>query len=208
MKPFLEQRGFTCSEFEPYRIDPDSGLGKPDPSFSKKKAKEFLDEIADGRKFTSIFMASVLNSIPFARDRMVALAVVHALCDRDTVVYGTCRDISDFYYEYGGIRNANYFVFDSEPGVRLVDYTGNPKLQKFESQETADAMFIRLWAKREYAPGGNVFYWKCSDPYTVSAKVLSLALDHEFSLPYGDGTDMGLAKHAKKCFSARLGLKL
>jgi len=208
VKPFLEERGMACSEFEPYRIDPSLDNGVPSPDYSKHKAKEFLDEIADGRKFSSIFMASVLNSIPFAKDRLVALAVVHALCDKDTVVYGTCRDMSDFNYEYGGIRNANYFVFDSEPGVRLGDYARNPKIQKFETQDTADAMFKRFWLKRDYNPGGNVFYFRLGAPMGVNPVALGQALEHEFNLPYADGTTMGLAQHAKKCFGKRLGLRL
>lgn len=208
VKPFLEERGMVCSEFEPYRIDPESGVGVPSPDYSKMKAKEFLDEVADGRRFTSIFMSSVLNSIPFPKDRMAVLAIVHALCDKDTRVYGTCRDISDFNYEYGGIRNANYFVFDSEPGVRIGDVMRNPKVQKFETQETADAMFTRLWLKRDFWPGGNVFYWRLCSPKGVNPAVLSAALAIEFDLPYSDGSTMGLVEYAKKAFGKRLGVKL
>lgn len=208
VKPFLEARGMNCAEFEPYRIDPDKEVGVPDPDYSKKKAREFLDEIAEGKNFTSIFMASVLNSIPFPKDRLSVLAIVNALSTKDTVIYGTCRDISDFNYEYGGIRNANYFVFDSEPGVRIGDVMRNPKVQKFETQESADAMFSRLWNKREYWPGGNVFYWKLSSPKGCNAQVLAQALAIEFDLPYSDGTTMGLVQHAKKCFSKRLGVKI
>ena len=79
VSPFLETKGISCAEFEPYRIDPKSGVGKPDPDFSKLKAKEFLDHVSDpNNKFDSIFMASVLNSIPFPKDRMAVLTVVHA----------------------------------------------------------------------------------------------------------------------------------
>lgn len=208
VKPFLESHGMACSEFEPYRIDPDSDVGVPSPLYSKSMAKQFLDEVADGRHFSSVFMASVLNSIPFPQDRMAALAIVHALCSRDTGVYGTCRDISDFNYEYGGIRKANYFVFDSEPGVRIGDVMRNPKVQKFETQETADAMFSRLWLKREFWPGGNVFYWKLTAPKGVNPGVLSKALEMEFELPYSDGTTMGLSGYAKKSFGRRLGIDL
>jgi hypothetical protein len=139
---------------------------------------------------------------------MAVLAIVNALSSKDTVTYGTCRDISDFVYEYGGIRQANYFVFDSEPGVRVGDVVKSPKIQKFHTQEEAEAMFSRLWVKREYWPGGNVFYFKLSSPKTVNPKVLSQALELEFELPYADGADMGLSTYAKKCFGKRLGIKL
>lgn len=208
VKPFLEERGMHCAEFEPYRIDPDKEVGTPDPDYSKMKAREFLDEIAEGGRFTSVFLASVMNSVPFPQDRMAVLAIVHALSDKDTCIYGTCRDISDFNYEYGGIRNANYFVFDSEPGVRIGDVMRNPKVQKFHTQEEAENMFSRLWNKREFSPGGNVFYFKLTAPKGMNVGVLGKALEIEFNLPYSDGTTMGLVSHAKKAFSKRLGVKV
>lgn len=208
VRPFLEARGMECSDFEPYRIDPEGDVGTPSPEYSKKMAKQFLDEVADGRAFSSIFLASVLNSVPFPQDRMAILAIVNALSDKDTCIYGTCRDISDFNYEYGGIRNANYFVFDTEPGVRIGDVMRNPKVQKFHTKEEADNMFARLWNKREFWPGGNVFYFKLSAPKGMNPKVLGQALEIEFNLPYADNTRMNLVQVAKEAFSKRLGVKI
>lgn len=205
--PYLSTKGMDCIDFEPYRIDPDSGVGVPSPEYSRAKAKEFLGHVAAGKRFTSIFLASVLNSVPFPKDRMCVLAIVHALSDKDTNVYGTCRDISDFHYEYGGIRNANYFVFDSEPGVRIGDVMHNPKLQKFHTQDEADTMFKRLWNRTEYWPGGNVFYFRASAPKGINASVLSQALEFEFGLPFSDGSTMGLVSEAKAAFGKRLGLR-
>lgn len=139
---------------------------------------------------------------------MAVLAIVHALSTKDTCIYGTCRDITDFNYEYGGIRNANYFVFDTEPGVRIGDVMRNPKVQKFHTQEEADNMFSRLWNKRDYWPGGNVFYFKLSAPKGINLSVLSKAIEIEFDLPYADGSHMGLVKYAKKAFGTRMGVKL
>ncbi len=197
-----------CIDFEPYRIDFEGDKGSPCIDLSKKEARRFLDEIADGRVFSSIFLASVLNSVPFPKDRMAVLAIVHALSSKDTAVYGTCRDISDFNYEYGGVRNANYFVFDSESGVRVGDIIKAPKVQKFHTQEEAEAMFTRLWKAIDYWPGGNVFYFKLSSPKGVNSKVLAQAIELEFNLPYEDNSRMDLVQHAKACFGKRLGLKL
>ena len=214
VKPFLEQRGMVCSEFEPYRIDPDSESHAPDAAYSKKMAKVFLDDVASGRVFDSIFLASVLNSVPFPRDRMVVLAIVHALSSKSTTIYGTCRDISDFNYEYGGIRNANFFVFDSEPGVRLGDVMRNPKVQKFHTQEEADMMFKRLWDSRDFWPGGNVFFYRLRNPKEINYSVLSAAIEIEFNLPYAPddanptGSTMDLVEEAKKAFGKRLGVAL
>jgi hypothetical protein len=207
--PFLNQRGFDCVDFEPYRINPEGAKGIPDPDYSKEKASEFLDTIGNvDKSFDSIFLASVLNSIPFPRDRMCVLAIVHSLCSYATTVYGTCRDISDFHYEYSGIRQANYFVFDSEPGVRLGDSIANPKIQKFHSMDEAKGLFNHFWNDIQTWPGGNVFYFRLKAPRRLNTKVLAEALEFEFDLPYNDGTRMGLADKAKMAFGRRLGVKL
>lgn len=208
--PYLQTKGINAIDFEPYRIDPDSGVGVPSPSYSRAQAKRFLAQIADPTfTLNSIFLCSVLNSVPFPRDRMCVLAIVHALSGLDTTIYGTLRDISDYNYEYGGIRNANYFTFDSEPGVRLGDFMGNPKLQKFHSEEEARIMFSALWRTIEFWPGGNVRYFRLQAPKRVNPEVLRAALDFEFGeLPFKDGSAMGLAREARAAFSKRLGVKL
>lgn len=208
--PYLQTKGINAIDFEPYRIDPDAGNGVPSPSYSRQQAKRFLSQIADPKfKIDSIFLSSVLNSVPFYRDRMCVLAVVHALSTRATTVYGTCRDSSDYNYEYGGIRNANYFTFDSEPMVRLGDFMGNPKLQKFETPESARGMFEKFWRKLDFWPAGNVFYFRLKSPVGVNIAVLREALDFEFGgLPFKDGSTMNLAKEAREAFSKRLMTKV
>lgn len=203
--PYLQTKGINAIDFEPYRIDPESGVGVPSPAYSRQQAKRFLNQVADPKfRLDSIFLCSVLNSVPFLRDRMCVLAIVHALCGRATAVYGTCRDISDYNYEYGGIRNANYFTFDSEPGVRLGDFMGNPKLQKFHTQEEAKAMFGTFWARPEFWPGGNVFYFKLTAAKGINFEALGKALEFEFDIPFKDGSTMGLVAEAKAAFSKRL----
>ena len=203
--PYLRTKGINALDFEPFLIDPESGVHAPSPGYSREQGRRFLREISDFKlKFDSIFLCSVLNSVPFLEDRLCVLAIVHALCTRSTVVYGTCRDISDFNYEYGGIRNANYFTFDSEPGVRLGDVMRSPKLQKFETQDSARQLFTRFWRDVEFWPAGNVFYFRLRAPKGVNVGVLAKALEFEFDLPFSDGTTMGLAQEAKSMFSARL----
>lgn len=207
--PFLNAKGFDCVDFEPYRIDPDGAPGTPSPLYSKTKAREFLQTIADPtHRLDSVFLASVMNSVPFPQDRMAVLLICHALSALDTAVYGTCRDISDFYYEYSGIRQANYFVFDSEPGVRLGDAIANPKIQKFHTQDEFGKQLGFLWNKQEFWPGGNVFYWKAEHPKRLNPRSLAQAIELEFDLPYADGTTMGLVKEAKAAFASRLSIKI
>ena len=208
--PYLQTKGIDAIDFEPLRIDPDKDSGVPDPAYSRSQAKRFLEQIADpARVFDSIFLSSVMNSIPFLKDRLMVLAIVHALCNRKTVVYGTCRDSSDFNYEYGGIRNANYFTFDTEPGVRVGDVMRNPKLQKFHTHDEAKAMFSRFWKSIEFWPGGNVFYFKLCDPMGYNKAALGQSLQFEFGdFPFKDGTTMNLAQEAKAAFGKRLGCKI
>lgn len=227
----LLDKGFDCVEFEPYRIrtkyrsrrrrsggggGSDSGNGstlgpgngRPDSEYSREGAREFLRRVEDGTVFESIFLASVLNSIPFPRDRQCVLAIVHSLCSFETITYGTCRDFSDFLYEYSGIRNATYFVFDSEPGVRLGDALSNPKIQKFFTQEEFRQIASPFWKTVETWAGGNIFYWRCSAPKRVNPKALAAALEFEFDLPYADGSTMNLVREAKAAFGKRLGIEL
>lgn len=208
--PYLKTKGFDAYDFEPYRFDPDLNQAEPSPPYSRSMAKSFLSAISDSSlRFDSIFLSAVMNSIPFPEDRLKVLMIVNALCNKDTVVYGTCRDISDFHYEYGGVRNGNYFVMDGEPGIRLGDINSRPKLQKFMTQEEANGYFSRFWSKVEFWPGGNVFFFRLSAPKGVNYKALGQSLDYEFGdIPFLDGTKMGLAQEARKAFESRLGRKL
>jgi hypothetical protein len=193
--PYLRTKGFEALDFEPYRVNTEVS-GVPDIGLSKSRARSFLEEVSDPeRRFDSIFLASVL-------------AIVHALSNFDTTIYGTCRDVSDFHYEYQGIRQASYFVFDSEPQVRLGDSLSNPKIQKFYSEEETAELIGNLWNTVETWPGGNVHYWRAKNPKRVSPTVLRAALEFEFDLPYADGTTMGLVEEALEAFSCRLGVQL
>ena len=207
--PFLQKKGINCVDFEPYLINPRSQSRKPDPDYSRLRAAAFLENISNPElSFDSIFLASVLNSVPFPRDRMAVLAIVHGLSGFGTTIYGTCRDISDFTYEYSGIRQANYFVFDSEPGVRLGDTLANPKIQKFHTMNEMDKQLHILWKTKDFWKGGNIFYFRAKAPKRVNPTVLAAALEFEFDLPYADGSRMGLVKQAKAAFSNRLGVKI
>lgn len=208
--PYLQSKGFDAIDFEPYRVDPVLNEAQPSPNYSRSMAKQFLDAITDkNRRFDSIFMSAVMNSIPFPEDRLKVLVIVHALCNLDTAVYGTCRDISDFDYEYGGVRNGNYFVMDGEPGIRLGDINSRPKIQKFMTQDEARSYFERFWTKVQFWEGGNIFYFKLTGPKGVNLKALGQSLYFEFGdLPFLDGSRMGLGKEARAAFEARLGRKI
>jgi hypothetical protein len=206
--PFLRKKGIDATDFEPFRIDFDGTKMEPCVEYSREQARAFLKRVADGQYFDSLFLCSVLNSIPFPEDRLKVLCIVHALCGHSSVVYGTCRDISDYTYEYSGIRQANYFKFDTEDGVRIGDVMSNPKIQKFHTQDEIAKLLRRFWLSTDTYSGGNVFYWEASSPKQVNTAALALSLEFEFNLPFKDGERMGLVKEAKAAFSKRLGKKI
>lgn len=206
--PFLRKRGIDALDFEPYMIDMSKNKSQPDIAYSRMCAKNFLDNIAAGIHFDSIFLCSVLNSVPFAEDRLKVLCIVHALSGFSTKIYGTCRDISDHQYEYSGIRQANYFVFDSEAGVRIGDYMSNPKIQKFHTQDEAADMLSRFWVDYSFHKGGNVFYFEASCPKRVNYNALIASLKFEFNLPFKGGESLDLADYALRSFGQRLGVDL
>lgn len=207
--PYLRTKGFEAYDFEPYRVDPILNEAEPSHAYSREQAKLFLEDIADPKvRFDSIFMSAVMNSVPFPEDRLKVLVIVHSLCSRGTAVYGTCRDMSDFDYEYGGVRNGNYFVWDTEPGVRLGDVSSRPKLQKFMTQDEARGYFERFWETVEFWSGGNVFYFKLTNPKGLNIKALGASLDFEFDLPFANGKRLDLVKEARAAFTKRLGRKI
>lgn len=205
--PFLRKKGIDALDFEPYMIDMAKNKSQPDLHLSRTRARQFLTMVGEGVPLDSIFLCSVLNSVPFAEDRLKVLCIVHALCGFGTKVYGTCRDISDYNYEYSGIRQANYFVFDTEAGVRIGDVMANPKIQKFHTINEADDMLSRFWVDRSFHKGGNVFYFSASCPKRVNYSALVTSLRFEFDLPFRDGT-LGLAEYAIDMFGQRLGVDL
>lgn len=209
--PFLRGKGIEATSFEPYMIDPDAttNVGVPSPEYSRKQARRFLGEISDPkRRFDSIFLSSVVNSVPFARDRLCVLAVVHALCSRTTVVYGTFRNMVDFDNQYIGLRTPRVFTFDSEPGVHLGDFAFRPKIQKHHTEEEARDMFGKFWKDIALSPEGHVTFFRLRAPVGVNLKVLATALELEFDLPYRSGETMNLVKEARVAFEKRLMVKL
>lgn len=205
VSPLLREKGMDAYDFEPYRFDPDELSDVPSPDYSRKMAREFLKSISNPRlKFDSIFMSAVLNSIPFPKDRIMVLAIVHALCTRATVVYGTCRDIKDFNYEYGGARTPMHFAMDGEPGLRIGDAMRRPKIQKFHTTEEVRFLLGKFWTKVDTWSGGNIIFWRAKHAVSTNLKVLAQSLDFEFDLPYLDKTTMGLAEEAREAFAKRL----
>jgi hypothetical protein len=62
----LRANGIDVTPFEPYRLGEDGQIDKKE---AVTLAREFLSQVAAGKQWSSIFISSVLNSVPFEADR-------------------------------------------------------------------------------------------------------------------------------------------
>lgn len=209
--------GVDCLAFEPYYT------GGKDSGFDIEGARYitdvFLDRVANGVTFDSIFLASVLNSVPFATDRDHIVNVVSALCDKNTVVYaGAISKTSDRYLAATGQKDniSNHEVqFDSsfsagyEDGVLVSDLMKRPKAQKYHSPDEWKEVWSKCFSDVHvyiYHPN-DLVQAICQKALPVDPEKLSESIKFEFDLPFPDET-LGRAEKALEAFSKRLGVRL
>jgi hypothetical protein len=133
----LRQAGIDCTPIEPYRLGP-GGINKAE---SVELTREFLAEVAAGKEWTSIFIASVLNSVPFREDREHIACLCAALCKPFTKVYACASSAGESGWRqvtgkaFMNESNAGNIAFrlDYEPGIRIGDFQDKPKVQKYHT---------------------------------------------------------------------------
>lgn len=105
----LKAAGFDCVPFEPYHI----GVSEIDKEKSLSISREFLNAVASGKEFTSIFISSVLNSVPFAKDREHIVCICAALCRPFTKLYACMypKTVADNEAEFRAIGFNSEIVF-------------------------------------------------------------------------------------------------
>ncbi|MDP0498695.1 MAG: ParB N-terminal domain-containing protein [Verrucomicrobiota bacterium JB022] len=208
----LRRAGFDVTPFEPYHItgatiDKDKSVGI---------VREFLATVASGKDWSSIFLASVLNSVPFETDREHIAVILAALCHPQTKLYACASSTTETGWRqvngkaFLNENNAANIAFrlDYESGIRLGDFQEKPKVQRYHTE----AEFHRLWTRyfrsvtiREMTHNVTA---ACAHARRVDADRLRAALEFEFDLPYPDGTRLGMVAEAKAAFSQRLGIDL
>lgn len=72
----LRAAGVYCSAFEPYFVTAGEKIHKEK---SVEIAEKFLKEVASGVRYTSVFISSVFNSVPFMEDRKKIAVIAAAL---------------------------------------------------------------------------------------------------------------------------------
>lgn len=218
----LRKKGIDCTDWEPYPVpwnkEDAENKAKPCLNYSRELTDAYLKLVANRHNWTSIFMNAVLNSVPFHKDRMAALAVVHASCSFNTVLYGTAAGlekirterIKPLVSEDGKARTTEtLFKLDYEANVTIADIAVTPKVQKYHTEEELREMLERFWNKVTLWPrvGGGYWAYKCEHPKRVNPVALVQALLHEFNLPHEAGR-MDRHMQAAEAFGKRHGLDL
>ncbi len=207
----LRSVGVRVTPFEPYHVDDKEQIDKPK---SLALAREFLADVADGVKWDSIFISSVLNSVPFKTDREHIVKILAACCTKHTRVYAVASserqsDWADMTKHYLNAKNlrSTKMVAGYEDNVTLGDIQSAPKAQKYHTARMFYDLFKTAFqtVQAGYDTGVNVRAIS-ADP--LPPKGLRKALEFEFDLPYPDGSRMGLAAEAVAAFEKRLGVKL
>ncbi len=207
----LRAAGVRVTPFEPYHVDDKEQIDKPK---SIALAREFLADVAAGVKWDSLFISSVLNSVPFKRDREHIVKILAACCTKHSRVYAVASserqsDWADMKKHYLNAKNlrSTKMVAGYEENVTLGDIQSAPKAQKYHTARMFYDLFKTAFqtVQAGYDAGVNVKAI-CCDPLPPDG--LREALEFEFDLPYPDGSRMGLAAEAVAAFEKRLGVKL
>jgi len=210
----LRQAGIDCTPFEPYRLG--TGSGEINKAESIDLARAFLAEVASGKDWTSIFISSVLNSVPFHEDRQHIVTLCTALCRPFTKVYACASSATETGWRqvqgkaFMNESNAGNICFrlDYEPGIRLGDFQDKPKVQKYHTEKEFHSLFIPFFRSVKVAEMSNNVTAACASARAVDVARLAAAIEFEFDLPYPDGTRMDLVADAKAAFGKRLGVAL
>ena len=208
----LRRAGFDVTAFEPYHIS----RSEIDRGKSLRICREFLDAVRDGRDWTSIFLASVLNSVPFQSDREHIAVLLAALCHPYTKVYACASSTTETgWRQVNGkaflnkSNSANIaFRLDYEPGIRIGDFQDKPKVQKYHTEKEFHQLWTCYFRSVKVSELSNNITAACAHPRAIDPEKLRAAVEFEFDLPYPDGTRMGLVDEAREAFGKRLGMTL
>ncbi len=211
----LRSIGVHVTPFEPYRLGEDNEIDK---AASIELARAFLADIASGRRYSSVFLSSVLNSIPFAEDRRKVVLLCAALCDERTRFHVNAMSRSHENYTSVAFKEGEKlskrrqdtatFMLSYEEGIILGDFMDKPKVQKYHSAEELYDLVKSAFGKCSVKQHGTYHVAVAADPLPIDPARLAEAIEFEFDLPYPDGTRMGLVEEAKAAFGQRLGMKL
>ena len=205
----LRAAGVRVSAFEPYRIR--KGGNEIDKQASLELSARFLDDVAAGVRYSSVFVSSVLNSVTFASDRRHIVRICAALCHPKTRLYAVASSIRQVGSKT--LRGASYlsdrhagalmFALDYEPGISVGDIQQAPKVQKYHEAGEFYGLFKEHFDAVRVTEASNNVQAECAQPLPLDKDALVKSLRFEFELPYPDGSTMSLSERAISAFEKR-----
>lgn len=210
----LNSVGVRSVAFEPFLVPP--GEGMPNQEQTRKMMRLFLAEIARGRPFDSVFLSAVLNQVPFEMDRFRVVTLAHALCSPSTTAYvSTLGTHASAWrtFESGRMSSrtlqTDLRVGGFEPHTQVTSLgQGRVMIQKWHSEEELRHLLGQLWSTLVVHKPSDSFFVEASNPRPIRASLVRRMIEHEFDLPWPDGSRMGMVDEAKAAFSQRLGMRL
>lgn len=191
----LRNAGVYVSAMEPYFITTGDTIHKEK---SLEIVNRFLDEVESGVMYTSVFISSVFNSVPFMEDRKKIAHIAAALCNPKGQVVCWCQ--SNQTHQFASTKEKFItsnkdltFNLDYEPNTTLGDITKHPKVQKGHLREEMLEIFSPCFKNIKRLDMIQKFWYLEADMPIIDLEKLGEALDFEFELPYPDGTTMGLS---------------
>ena len=203
----LSAAGIEVTPFEPFKIAP--GTNSIDKEESLKLTKKFIQLIKENYQWESIFISSVLNSVPFIEDRKKIVWVLAALSSPKTVVHAwtmSTKHKSFYSVETQPLSKTDTkqirFKLDYESGIILGNFSNKPKVQKYHTPREIKELFSIAFNKVNIKVTDDSILAECSNPKRNSLAIKK-AIEFEFNLPYPDGSTMNLSKSALKAFKQR-----
>lgn len=210
----LRSVGVDVTPFEPFRCDP-SSADTVMREESTELGRELLRQVGEGKAWTSVFISSVLNSVPFIEDRRHIITLLAAMTGEGRC-YAVTKSVNHGSWKTltGGAvinaRNASYagFSIGYEPGTVLTDIADQPKAQKYHTVDEFRALFKERFGEVHAAHSQANVQIIAGKPLPIDPKELGAAIDFEFDLMYPDGKRMGLADYGREMFGKRHGIDL
>mgnify|MGYP004443369647 CR=1 FL=1 len=199
----LNQNGFYCVPFEPFVIDFDNYL-ELDYNRSVEVCRNFLEEYDENDYFSTIFLHSVFNSVPYDEDRDKILTILSEIASRDTKVIIWTRHIGGYIdalrHSVSPTSNLTSTFLDYEKNIVLGDTMDKPKVQRYYDEKDLIVLCRPHFQNIRTKVIDSMIYCECTNPIKPTLEELDEALDFEFNLKHTVGGQLGLNDEAKKVF--------
>ena len=199
----LNNNGFYCVPFEPFVIDFDNFM-ELDYDKSVEVCKNFLKEYEENDYFSTIFLHSVFNSVPFEEDRDKILTILSEIASMDTKIVIWTMHIKPYTNllndAFSSTSRTSLNFLDYEKNIAIGDIVSKPKVQKYYDEKDLIRLCKPHFQRIRTRVIGSMIYCECTRPIKPSQDELDEALDFEFNLKHTVGGHLGLNDEAKKVF--------